>query len=480
MSLAKQADALRGRKISVAELVSEAKRKIDAGSGLNAFITERHDLALQEASEAQRRIDEGDSSPLCGMPIAIKDIFMTKGDRTTCGSQILGDFVAPYESHVTSLLRDAGTINVGKCNLDEFAMGTTGENSSFGPTLNPWDEGRSPGGSSSGSAAAVAARIVASSIGTDTGGSVRMPAAYCGVCGIKPTYGLASRRGMVAYASSLDQAGAFATSAADLRIVLGAMLGHDPMDSTSLTDSRIAGEDFTEEDLKGLRIGVAKEFFAAGVDGAVASNVMDAVARFEKLGATVSDVSIAHLDHAIHAYYIIACAEASSNLARYDGLLYGTRSKADDLTDCVERSRSDGFGDEVQRRVMLGAFVLSHGYVDAYYRQAQRVRRMLMVDFAGAFEDCDLIATPAAPTTAPKLGAFANDPVRMYSQDVCTVPVNLAGLPAIAVPCGLADGLPAGIQLIGPKRSEHMLLGACEQYQLHTNHHEMVAPGAVK
>lgn len=478
MRITEQAKELRQGKASVAELLSDAGRRMEAGKRLNAFISDRLERVADVSDKAQKRIDAGDASLLCGIPIALKDIFMTKGDRTTCASKILDQYVSPYESHVSGLLNEAGAINVGKCNMDEFAMGTTGENSCYGPALNPWNEDHSPGGSSSGSAVAVAARIVAASVGTDTGGSVRTPAAYCGICGIKPTYGAASRRGMVAYASSLDQAGAFATSAADLRILLASMLGHDPQDSTSLPDSKFAAETFGAEDLKGLRIGVAKEFFAAGVDGGVAACVNQAIEQIEKLGAKVKEVSFSHLDHAVPAYYIIACAEASSNLARYDGLLYGTRVQADDLTACVERSRSEGFGEEVQRRIMLGAFVLSHGYVDAYYRQAQRVRRMLMADFADAFGDCDLIATPAAPTTAPRLGAFADDPVLMYSQDICTAPVNLAGLPAIAVPCGLVDGLPAGLQLVGPKNSENRLLGVCEQYQLHSDHHEMVPPGA--
>ncbi len=480
MRLAAQAAALRGRKSSVAEAVSEAEGKISAAKDLNAFITVRADAAKADAESAQEKIDGGDASPLCGIPIAVKDVFMTKGDRTTCASQILADYVSPYESHVSGLLKEAGAVCVGKSNMDEFAMGTTGENSSFGPTLNPWDTGRSPGGSSSGSAVAVAAGIVAAAIGTDTGGSVRMPAAYCGICGIKPTYGLASRRGMVAYASSLDQAGAFATSAADLRTVLGAMVGHDPLDSTSLTEPVDLEAEFTEDDAKGIRVGIAEEFFAAGVEDGVAERVREAVTAIEGLGATVVEVSVPRLSHAIPAYYIIACAEASSNLARYDGLLYGTRAEADDLTACVERARSKGFGDEVQRRILLGSFVLSHGFVDAYYRQAQKIRRLLMQDFEAAFGECDMIATPAAPTVAPKLGAFADDPVLMYSQDICTAPVNLAGLPAVAVPCGLSDGLPAGLQLIGPRMSERRLLGICELYQSRTGFHELVPPGAVQ
>ena len=471
---------LRDKSLSVEELLCDAKDRMDRGSDLNAFITDRTDIAKKEAANAQRRIDEGDKSLLCGLPIAIKDVFMTRGDKTTCASKILGSYISPYESHVSALLGKSGAISVGKCNMDEFAMGTTGENSAYGPALNPWDTSRSPGGSSSGSAVAVAARMVSASIGTDTGGSVRMPAAYCGICGIKPTYGLASRRGMVAYASSLDQAGVFATSAADLRIVLGSMIGHDPKESTSLPGSAMDGIPFEAKDMKGLRVGVAKEFFAASVEDGVATLVKEAIEKIESLGASATEVSIAHLSHAIPAYYIIACAEASSNLARYDGLLYGSRAKADDLGDCVEISRSEGFGEEVQRRIMLGTFVLSHGYVDAYYRQAQKIRRLLAADFQKAFEDCDMIATPAAPTVAPKLDAFADDPVLMYSQDICTAPVNMAGLPAVAIPCGLVDGLPAGLQLIGPERSENKLLGVCEQYQLHTDFHDKVPARAVQ
>ncbi len=366
---------------------------------------------------------------------------------------------------------------LGKTNMDEFAMGTTGENSAFGSTLNPWDPGRVPGGSSSGSAAAVAARLVPAALGTDTGGSVRMPAAYCGVSGIKPSYGLVSRRGMVAYASSLDQAGAFAASARDLRLLLRAVAGHDPQDSTSLPQAACAAAPLGKDGLQGLKIGVAPEFFAAGVEDGVAASVREAVAALEQLGMRAVEVAMPSLAHAIPAYYVIACAEASSNLARYDGLLYGSRAAADGLDATVARSRSAGFGAEVQRRIMLGTFVLSHGYVDAYYRQALKVRQLVRRDFETAFESCDLLAAPAAPTAAPPLGSFVDDPVLMYSQDLCTAPANLAGLPAIALPCAPVGGLPAGLQLIGPMLAENLLLSAGEAYQEATEHHKALPPG---
>ena len=477
MELTQLAARLRARELSVAEAVTQAQQQAERLDELNAFISFNPEQAAVSATQAQRHLDAGSAPTLCGIPIAHKDIYMTAGIRTTCASQILQNYIAPYESHVTGLLAAVGAVSIGKCNLDEFAMGTTGENSSFGPSLNPWDKQHSPGGSSSGSAVAVAARIVPAATGTDTGGSVRMPASYCGICGIKPTYGLASRRGIIAYASSLDQAGAFATSATDLRVVLQAMIGHDDADSTSLLDANLNQPGLTQESLAGIRIGIAKEFFASGVTAGISAGVHDALAELERQGAQLIDVSIPHLDHAISAYYIIACAEASSNLARFDGLLYGTLASGSDLLETVKKSRSQGFGVEVQRRIMLGAFILSHGHIDAYYRQAQRIRRLLVCDFEDAFRECDLIATPAAPTTAPKLGSFKDDPVLMYSQDICAAPVNLAGLPALAVPCGLLNNLPFGLQLIGPARSENLMLDVAERYQTTTAHHQARPPG---
>ena len=476
LDLTELAGALGAKRLSAREALTESLSRAEKAKGLNAFISLLPDRSKAEADKSQASLEGGDAGVLCGVPIAHKDIYMTTGTVTSCASKILEKYVAPYESFATKKLEDSGMVTMGKCNMDEFAMGTTGENSAFGATANPWNSEHSPGGSSSGSAAAVAARIALAATGTDTGGSVRMPAAYCGICGIKPTYGLISRRGIVAYASSLDQAGVLATSARDLRAVLSSIAGHDSADSTSLADASVPAAS-QENMLEGKRIGIAKEFFEGATDAKVAARVVDSIEALSTLGAKVSEISIPHLEHSISAYYIIACAEASSNLARYDGLLYGTRAEAANLSLTVERSRSQGFGAEVQRRIMLGAFVLSHGYVDAYYRQAQRIRRMLALDFAAAFSDVDLIATPGAPTTAPKLGAFADDPVLMYSQDICTAPVNLAGLPAIAIPCGTIDGLPVGLQLIGPDRSEDLLLAAAEQYQLETDHHQALPPG---
>ncbi len=422
-------------------------------------------------------LGSGQHGPLCGLPLAVKDIFCTKGTRTTCGSKMLADYASPYESHATALLAQAGSVLAGKTNLDEFAMGTTGENSAYGPTLNPWDPERTPGGSSSGSAAAVAARLVTAALGTDTGGSVRMPAAYCGISGIKPTYGMVSRRGMVAYGSSLDQAGVFATAAADLRTVLAAIAGHDPGDSTSLADAALPARQ-DRSSLAGLTVGVAPELFGTGVSSAVAELVRAAAEQLQQLGAAVADISLPAIEHAIPAYYILACAEASSNLSRFDGVRYGKRAEGNSIEEVMMRSRSQGFGAEVQRRILLGTFVLCHGYFDAYYRRAQQVRKMFIDDFARAFAACDLVAAPAAPTVAPLLGEFADDPVRMYGQDICTVPANLAGLPAVAVPCGFAGGLPVGLQLIGPRMSDGLLLDCAEAYQQATGFHAEAPPAA--
>ena len=454
---------------------ADALAAIDAAADLNAFIEVTERRATADISRAESLIDGDSDAPLGGVPLAVKDIICTLDSRTTCGSRLLAEFESPYESTVTSLLCQAGAIVVGKTNLDEFAMGTTGENSAFGPAKNPWDRTRVPGGSSSGSAAAVAARLVPAAIGTDTGGSVRMPAAYCGICGIKPTYGMVSRRGLVAYGSSLDQAGVFAAAAADLRCVLAAVARHDPGDSTSRPDACLPAASRMES-MKGIRIGVAPQLFGQGVSDPVADLVRSAIDRMQQLGAAVVDVSIEAIEHAIPAYYIIACAEAASNLSRFDGIRYGRRAGGESIEQVIMRSRSQGFGAEVKRRIMLGSFVLCHGYIDAYYRKAQQVRRRLVDEFAAAFAGCDLIAAPAAPTTAPQLGEFSDDPVRMYGQDACTVPANLAGLPALAIPCGFADGLPAGLQLIGPQMADGLLLDCAQAYQGSTDFHMQAPP----
>lgn len=460
----------------MAELHAQAFQQAKTHANLNAFIT-LTPASEQALADAQARLDTGTGGMLCGIPIAYKDIFCTANVKTTCASKLLAEYIPPYESHVTALLNAAGAICVGKCNMDEFAMGTTGENSAFGATRNPWNPAHSSGGSSSGSAVAVATRTVPVAIGTDTGGSVRMPAAYCGISGIKPTYGLVSRRGIIAYASSLDQAGVLATTAADLRATLTIMAAHDPAESTSLPNAALPAASPAKDNLRGLRVGIATEFFEASVTDPVATTVQEAVTELGKLGASTVAVSIPNLEYAVEAYYIIACAEASSNLARYDGLLYGKRAQADNLLDLVQRSRSEGFGKEVQRRILLGTFVLSHGYVDAYYRQAQKIRQLLLTDFKTAFDSCDLIAAPATPTTAPQLGLFSDDPVQMYNQDICTVTANLCGLPALSIPCGLAGGMPVGLQLIGAAHSDSHLLSVAEHFQKITDYHTLLPPG---
>ena len=454
---------------------ADALAAIDAAADLNAFIEVTEARAATDISRAESLIDGNNDATLGGVPLAIKDIICTLESRTTCGSRLLSEFTSPYESTVTDLLCRAGAVVVGKTNLDEFAMGTTGENSAFGPTKNPWDRQRVPGGSSSGSAAAVAARLVSAAIGTDTGGSVRMPAAYCGICGIKPTYGMVSRRGLVAYGSSLDQAGVFATAAADLRRVLSVIARHDPEDSTSRPDANLP-EKPERKDLKAIRIGVAAQLFDQSVSSEVAQLVRSAIEKMRQLGATIVDISLASIEHAIPAYYIIACAEAASNLSRFDGIRYGKRAEGESVDQLIMRSRSQGFGTEVKRRIMLGSFVLCHGYIDAYYRKAQQIRRQLIDEFAAAFAECDMIAAPAAPTTAPRLGEFSDDPVRMYGQDICTVPANLAGLPALAIPCGFADRLPVGLQLIGPQMADALLLDCAEAYQEATDFHASCPP----
>lgn len=477
MTLAELGEQLRSKDTTATQLLTAAQERADSCAKLNAFITRSDEQATEQAQRAQERIDNGDAGPLCGIPIAFKDIFCTLGTPTSCGSKLLEGFLSPYESHVTDKLGAAGTVSIGKCNMDEFAMGSTGENSAFGPTHNPWNHAHSCGGSSSGSAVAVAAGIVPVAIGTDTGGSVRMPAAYCGISGIKPTYGNVSRRGMVAYSSSMDQAGVFATCAADLRTTLLHMAGHDPFDATSYPDNEMILESITQrKELSELRIGVAEEFFSTGVDNQVAATVRETLTQLEELGATIVPVKFPHLGQAVSAYYIIACAEASSNLARFDGLLYGNRVTAETLDETIKQSRSQGFGAEVQKRIMLGAYCLSHGYVDEYYNQANKVRQLLKHDFQAVFNQCDLIATPTTPTTAPKLGAFAEDPELMYSQDVCTVTANMCQLPALSIPCGMVDELPVGIQLLGPRHSDGLLLSAAEGFQAATEHHTLVPP----
>jgi aspartyl-tRNA(Asn)/glutamyl-tRNA(Gln) amidotransferase subunit A len=477
-SIAQLAQALRARRTSSADL---ARQALDAArrSTLNATITLDDAAAIAAADRADRALAAGSASPLCGIPLLHKDIFCTHGTRTTCGSRMLENFVPPYDATVVERLAGAGAVAIGKANMDEFAMGSSNENSFFGPVRNPWDATRVPGGSSGGSAAAVAAGIVPFATGTDTGGSIRQPAAFCGITGLKPTYGRVSRWGMVAFASSLDCGGVLARSAADCAEVLRAVAGHDPRDATSMD---VAADDYVaalSTSLKGIRIGVAREYFGAGVAPGVAAVVREALATFERHGAVLVDISLAHAELAIPAYYVIAPAEASSNLARYDGVRYGHRcADPASLEDLYTRSRAEGFGAEVRRRILVGTYALSAGYFDAYYLRAQRVRRLIANDFSGAFAaGVDLIAGPTAPTVAFKLGEKSDDPLAMYAADVNTVAVNLAGLPAISVPAGFSEGLPVGLQLIAPAFAETALLAAAHQFQQATDWHRRV-PGA--
>ncbi|MCK6394867.1 Asp-tRNA(Asn)/Glu-tRNA(Gln) amidotransferase subunit GatA [Zoogloea sp.] len=483
-SLKDIAAALRDRKVSAVELATESLARIDAGNArINAFVTVDHDGALTAARAADARLAAGNGGPLTGIPLAHKDVFCTEGVLTTCGSKMLSNFVSPYDAHVVSLLKAAGTVMVGKANMDEFAMGSSNENSHFGPTRNPWNTDKVPGGSSGGSAAAVAARMVPIATGTDTGGSIRQPAALCGITGIKPTYGRVSRYGMIAYASSLDQGGAFGCSAEDCAVLLSAMAGHDPRDSTSLEQGP---EDFAREctqvgaqPLAGLRIGLPKEFFAEGMSDDVRAAVEAAIAEYRKLGATTVEVSLPNARLAIPAYYVIAPAEASSNLSRFDGVRYGHRAaEYGDLNDMYCKSRAQGFGGEVKRRILVGTYVLSHGYYDAYYIKAQKLRRLIANDFATAFEQCDVIAGPVSPTVAFGIGEKSDDPVQMYLSDIYTIAVNLAGLPALSHPAGFGAGnLPVGLQLIGNYFGEARLLGTAHQFQLATDWHRQAPAG---
>ena len=477
MSIYALSTELHLRRISAAELAEQALQRAGSAAALNSFIRIDADAARAKA----RAVDENratgrDLHQLAGIPFAHKDIFCTKGTPTTCGSRMLQDFVPPYDAHVVEQLARAGAVSIGKTNMDEFAMGSSNENSAFGAARNPWDPTRVPGGSSGGSAAAVAAGIVPYATGTDTGGSIRQPAAFCGITGLKPTYGRVSRYGMIAYASSLDCAGVLARSAADCAIVFDQMAGSDARDATSVARpyERTAGT--LSQSLDGLRIGVARDYFGSGVQPEVAARVHDALRELERHGATLVDISLPSAHHAIAAYYVIAPAEASSNLARYDGVRYGHRTtQARSLDELYGQSRAEGFGAEVQRRILVGTYALSAGYYDAYYLRAQKVRRLIADDFAAAFSTVDLIAGPTAPTTAFKLGEKSGDALAMYAADVNTVAVNLAGLPAISVPAGFAaDGLPVGLQLIGPAFAEARLLSAAHQLQQTTDWHLQV------
>ncbi len=466
--------ALAAKKVSSVELTKAFLGRIgNLNPELNAFITVDPERSLAQARRADARRMQGDAGPLTGIPVAFKDIYCTKGLQTTCGSKMLQTFVSPYDAHVVEQFERAGGVLLGKCNMDEFAMGSSNENSYFGPVRNPWDRRRVPGGSSGGSAAAVAARLAPAATGTDTGGSVRQPAAFSGVCGLRPTYGLVSRYGLVAFASSLDQAGPIARSAADLAALLNVMAGFDARDSTSLERPK---EDYTkslELKLQGLRVGLPKEYFGEGIEPGVRKAVEAAVAWFTSQGARTVELELPHTKLALPAYYVIAPAEASSNLSRFDGVRYGHRAKEyTDLIDMYCRTRAEGFGAEVKQRILVGTYVLSHGYYDAYYLQAQKVRRLIALEFEKAFSEVDFICGPTAPTTAFELGARTADPVQMYLGDIFTIPAPLAGLPALSIPCGFdAGGLPVGLQLMGRHFSEGLLLGAAHRYQQVTDWH---------
>jgi aspartyl-tRNA(Asn)/glutamyl-tRNA(Gln) amidotransferase subunit A len=445
---------------------------------LNAFITVDEQKSLEQAKAADARIAKGDITPLTGIPIAQKDIFCAKGWRTTCGSKMLHNFISPYDAHVIEQYNRAGAINIGKTNMDEFAMGSSNETSFFGPVKNPWDVTTVPGGSSGGSAATVAARLAPAATATDTGGSIRQPAAFTGTCGLKPTYGVVSRYGMIAFASSLDQAGPMAKSAEDMALMLNVMAGFDTRDSTSLERAR---EDYTRDlnqPLKGLRIGLPKEYFGAGLNAGVAKAVQAALDDYKKLGATIVDISLPNSKLSIPVYYVLAPAEASSNLSRFDGVRYGYRAENyADLTEMYEKTRAEGFGAEVKRRIMIGTYVLSHGYYDAYYLQAQKIRRLIAQDYADAFKVCDVIMGPTTPSSAFKFGE-KTDPVEMYLNDLYTIAANLAGLPAMSVPCGFdGAGRTVGLHIVGDYFSEAKMLNVAHQYQLATDWHAKMPGG---
>ena len=493
LNLRQLGSALQEKKISSVELTGMYLDRIAAlNPALNVYISTNAEMSLGQARHADAMLAKNNSnaipvlSGLTGIPIAQKDIFCAKDWRTTCGSRMLENFIAPYDAHVIQQFNEAGAVNLGKTNMDEFAMGSSNETSYFGAVKNPWNHNVVPGGSSGGSAAAVAARLCAAATGTDTGGSIRQPAALCGISGIKPTYGVVSRYGMIAFASSLDQAGPMARSAEDLALMLNTMAGFDERDSTSLQRSpenylRVIDDQQSSNNrpLSGLRIGLPREFFAEGLSDDVAQAVASAIVDYQKLGATVVDISLPNSKLSIPVYYVIAPAEASSNLSRFDGVRYGYRAREySDLTDIYQKSRAQGFGAEVKRRIMIGTYVLSHGYYDAYYVQAQKIRRLIAQDFDDAFKQCDVIMGPSAPGTAFNIGEKSDDPVAMYLQDIYTIAVNLAGLPGMSIPAGFGKNkLPIGLQIIGNYFSEAQMLNVAHQYQLATDWHSRAPQG---
>ncbi|MCG3169109.1 MAG: Glutamyl-tRNA(Gln) amidotransferase subunit A [Pseudomonadales bacterium] len=480
LSLEAIRSALARREFSALEITTHFLDRIARiDPRLNAFVTVDRETALAGARAADAALAAGTAGPLCGVPIAHKDIFCTDGMRTSCGSRMLGNFVPPYDATVVERLAAAGCVTLGKTNMDEFAMGSSNETSYYGPVRNPWDRERVPGGSSGGSAAAVAARLAPVATATDTGGSIRQPAALCGLTGIKPTYGRVSRHGMIAFASSLDQGGVLARSAADAALLLGAMAGFDPRDSTSI-DAPVPDYCASlDADLAGLRIGVPKEYLDAGLHPGTERAVRAGLAELERLGARVREISLPHSPLSVPAYYVIAPAECSTNLARFDGVRYGYRcADPQDLFDMYARSRAEGFGDEVKRRILVGTYALSAGYYDAYYRKAQQIRRLIAQDFHAAFAEVDVIAGPASPSPAFRFGEKSTDPVTMYLEDIYTIAANLAGVPALSVPVGLVDGLPVGMQLIGRHLDEARILNVAHRFQQATDWH-LRRPGGI-
>ena len=484
-SIAELSQALQAKRLSCVELTGTMLDRIAKHNPtLNAFVTIDDEGARAAARAADARIAKGDAGPLTGIPIAHKDVLMTAGLKTTCGSRMLENFTAPYDAFVVEGLKRAGTVLVGKTNMDEFAMGSSNETSYFGPVKNPWNVDYVPGGSSGGSSAAVAARLVAGATGTDTGGSIRQPASLSGICGLKPTYGVCSRYGLVAFASSLDQAGTFAQTAEDCALLLDAMAGHDPRDSTSLDRpvedyARLIRENPPGKPLAGVRIGLPKEYFGEGVVADVAAAVDAAIGVLRALGATTVDVALPNVNLSVPVYYVIASAEASSNLSRFDGVRYGHRAaKYDDLLDMYRKTRAEGFGAEVKRRILIGTYVLSHGYYDAYYLKAQQVRRLIADGFRHAYERCDVILGPTAPAPAFKFGEKTDDPVQMYLNDIFTIAANLTGAPAISIPCGFdGRGLPIGLQIQGNYFDEARILDVAHRFQQLTDWHRKTPAG---
>ena len=478
LSIGELAERLARKETSSTELTRHFLARIERlNPPLNAIITLTAEQALAAAGAADRRRAAGESGPLLGIPLIHKDIFCTDGVRTSCGSRMLDNFISPYDATVVARLKSAGAVMLGNANMDEFAMGSSNETSWYGPVRNPWNTAKVPGGSSGGSAAATAARLAPFATGTDTGGSIRQPAALTGVTGVKPTYGRVSRFGIVAFASSLDQAGVFARSAADAAVVLGAMAGFDPLDSTSVDAPVPDYAAALDTPLKGLKIGLLREFFD-GLEARNAALIHDAIAVYRSLGAETREVSLPNLPLSVPTYYVVAPAECSSNLSRFDGVRFGHRCAAPkDLMDLYERSRGEGFGAEVKRRIMTGTYVLSAGYFDAYYLKAQKVRRLITDDFRAAFEQVDLLIGPTTPTPAFDIGAKIDDPITMYLNDIYTIGANLAGLPGLSMPCGFVDDLPMGLQLIGPHFAESRLLNAAHRFQLATDWHRRAPRG---